>query len=180
MDDALLTDGVVEDEGDVFLLDGDALLRSPFFCARRTGALSANATGAAGQPGGRQDPPVVAGDRACRSGNVGPTAAHELARALPRPDRIRAASEEELAAVDGVGPTIAGAVREWFAVDWHVEILEKWRSAGVRMADEGADEGPRPLEGVTVVVTGTLASHSRDGATEAIQQRGGKGDRQRL
>ena len=106
--------------------------------------------------------------------HVGPTAARELARGLRSIDRIRDATQEELAAVDGVGPTIAQAVREWFDVDWHREIVRKWADAGVRMADEGADEGPRPLEGVTVVVTGTLADYSRDGATEAVQERGGK------
>jgi DNA ligase (NAD+) len=63
---------------------------------------------------------------------------------------------------------------EWFAVDWHREIVRKWAAAGVRTADEGADEGPRALEGVTVVITGTLSSYSRDGASEAVQALGGK------
>jgi DNA ligase (NAD+) len=89
-------------------------------------------------------------------------------------DAVMRAPEEELAAVDGVGPTIAAAVVAWFEVDWHRGIVEKWRRAGVTLADEGADEGPRPLEGVTVVVTGTLVDYSRDGATEAVQERGGK------
>ena len=106
--------------------------------------------------------------------HVGPTAARELARGLRSMERIGEASEEELAAVDGVGPTIAHVVREWFDVDWHREIVRKWAVAGVRMADEGATEGPRPLEGVTVVVTGTLETYSRDGATEAVQALGGK------
>jgi DNA ligase (NAD+) len=106
--------------------------------------------------------------------HVGPTAARELARGLRSMDRIREAEQAELAAVDGVGPTIAQVVREWFDVDWHCEIVRKWAAAGVRMADEGADEGPRPLEGVTVVITGTLESYSRDGATEAVQALGGK------
>ena len=106
--------------------------------------------------------------------HVGPTAARELARGLRSMDRIREASEDELAAVDGVGPTIAQVVTEWFDVDWHREIVRKWAAAGVRMADEGADEGPRPLEGLTVVITGTLESYSRDGATEAVQALGGK------
>jgi DNA ligase (NAD+) len=106
--------------------------------------------------------------------HVGPTAARELARAFRDLDRIAASSEEELAAVEGVGPTIAQAVVDWFAVDWHREIVAKWQAAGVRTADESVDEGPRPLEGVTVVVTGTLSSYSRDGATEAVQELGGK------
>ncbi|MET8328069.1 NAD-dependent DNA ligase LigA [Streptomyces sp. NPDC005181] len=108
--------------------------------------------------------------------HVGPVAAEELARQFRSMDRIEAATQEELAAADGVGPIIAASVTQWFAEDWHREILRKWREAGVRMADEsaGEDEGPRPLEGLTVVVTGTLADHTRDGAKEALQSRGAK------
>ncbi|MEW2491094.1 NAD-dependent DNA ligase LigA [Streptomyces sp. NPDC048411] len=108
--------------------------------------------------------------------HVGPVAAAELARQFRSMDRIEAATEQELADADGVGPIIAASVTQWFAEDWHREILRKWREAGVRMADEaaGGDEGPRPLEGLTVVVTGTLADHTRDGAKEALQSRGAK------
>jgi DNA ligase (NAD+) len=106
--------------------------------------------------------------------HVGPSAAQDLARELRSMDAIMNATEEELAAVDGVGPTIAASIKAWFTVDWHREIVDKWRDAGVRMADAGADEGPRPLEGVAVVITGSLAEFSRDSATEAVQQRGGK------
>jgi DNA ligase (NAD+) len=129
---------------------------------------------------------------------VGPTAAQALARqfgsmeaieaivATPPPAPEPAEESEEtgkrkakaepdaLSSVEGVGPTIAESLREWFAVDWHRDIVAKWREAGVRMADERVDEGPRPLEGMTLVVTGTLASHSRDQATEAVTSRGGK------
>ncbi|MFF7336643.1 NAD-dependent DNA ligase LigA [Streptomyces sp. NPDC008163] len=108
--------------------------------------------------------------------HVGPVAARELARQFRSIDRIEEATEQELADADGVGPIIAASVKQWFAEDWHREILRKWRAAGVRMEDEGAgeDEGPRPLEGLTVVVTGTLAGHTRDGAKEALQSRGAK------
>ncbi|MFH8473304.1 NAD-dependent DNA ligase LigA [Streptomyces sp. NPDC018000] len=108
--------------------------------------------------------------------HVGPVAAEELARQFRSIDRIDEATEQELADTDGVGPIIAASVKQWFAEDWHREILRKWREAGVRMEDEGAGEevGPRPLEGLTVVVTGTLAGHTRDGAKEALQSRGAK------
>ncbi len=106
--------------------------------------------------------------------HVGPTAARALAQAIPSMERIATASAEELAAVEGVGPTIAEAVVEWFAVDWHAEVVRQWAAAGVRMADE-ADEGtPRTLEGLTIVVTGSLEGYSRDQAKEAILARGGK------
>ncbi|MFN2537157.1 MAG: NAD-dependent DNA ligase LigA, partial [Mycobacteriales bacterium] len=171
--DALLSDGIVTDEGDVFSLTEERLLRSAFF-RNKDGSLSANGSQllanlekAKGQPLWR-----VLVSLSIR--HVGPTAARELARQFRDLERIATASEEELAAADGVGPTIARAVVEWFAVDWHREIVRKWAAAGVRTADEGADEGPRPLEGVTVVITGTLTSYSRDGAGEAVQERGGK------
>ncbi|MFC3575428.1 NAD-dependent DNA ligase LigA [Streptomyces yaanensis] len=108
--------------------------------------------------------------------HVGPVAAEALARAFRSIDRIEQATEEELKDTDGVGPIVAAAVKQWFAEDWHREILRKWKAAGVRMEDEGSgeDEGPRPLEGLTVVVTGTLAHHTRDGAKEALQSRGAK------
>ncbi|EKX60408.1 NAD-dependent DNA ligase LigA [Streptomyces ipomoeae] len=108
--------------------------------------------------------------------HVGPVAAEALAREFRSIDRIQQATEEELATTDGVGPIIAASLKEWFAVDWHQEILRKWKAAGVRMEEEGSgeDEGPRPLEGLTVVVTGTLEHHTRDGAKEALQSRGAK------
>ncbi|MFI5636645.1 NAD-dependent DNA ligase LigA [Streptomyces goshikiensis] len=108
--------------------------------------------------------------------HVGPVAAEALAREFRSIARIEQATEEELAATDGVGAIIAASLKEWFAVDWHQEILRKWREAGVRMEEEGSgeEEGPRPLEGLTVVVTGTLESHTRDGAKEALQSRGAK------
>ncbi|QKW09342.1 NAD-dependent DNA ligase LigA [Streptomyces sp. NA04227] len=108
--------------------------------------------------------------------HVGPVAAEALAREFRSIDRIEAATEQELANTEGVGPIIAASLKQWFAEEWHREILRKWRAAGVRMEEEssGEDEGPRPLEGLTVVVTGTLASHTRDGAKEELQLRGAK------
>ncbi|MEU7132536.1 NAD-dependent DNA ligase LigA [Streptomyces sp. NPDC046261] len=107
--------------------------------------------------------------------HVGPVAAVALAREFRSIDRIAEATEEELAAVEGVGGTIATSVKEWFAEDWHREIVEKWKAAGVRMEEEaGKDEGPRPLAGLTLVVTGTLTGYTRDGAKEALQNQGAK------
>ncbi|MFJ3308127.1 NAD-dependent DNA ligase LigA [Streptomyces sp. NPDC086549] len=108
--------------------------------------------------------------------HVGPVAAEALARAFRSIDRIEEATEEELKNTDGVGPIVAAAVKEWFAEEWHREIIRKWKAAGVRLEDEasGEDEGPRPLEGLTVVVTGTLENFTRDGAKEALQSRGAK------
>ncbi|MGW0579144.1 NAD-dependent DNA ligase LigA [Streptomyces sp. NPDC002920] len=108
--------------------------------------------------------------------HVGPVAAEALAREFRSIDRIQEASEEELAATEGVGSIIAASLKEWFAEEWHQEILRKWKAAGVRTEEEstGEDEGPRPLEGLTVVVTGTLEHFTRDGAKDALQSRGAK------
>jgi DNA ligase (NAD+) len=106
--------------------------------------------------------------------HVGPRASRALANHFGTMDAIRQASEEELAGVDGVGPTIAAALKEWFAEDWHVDIIDRWAAAGVRMKDERDESTPRTLEGLTVVVTGTLEGFSRDEAKEAILVRGGK------
>ncbi|MDX6739004.1 NAD-dependent DNA ligase LigA [Actinocorallia sp. A-T 12471] len=106
--------------------------------------------------------------------HVGPRAAQDLARELRSFDRIFSATEEELTAVDGVGPTIARSIIEWWQVDWHREIVDKWRAAGVVLEDATAEDLPRPLAGLTIVVTGSLEGFSRDSAKEAIQNLGGK------
>jgi DNA ligase (NAD+) len=106
--------------------------------------------------------------------HVGPTAAQALAPELRSIDAIAGASVEELAAVEGVGPTIAASIRDWFADARHREIPERIRSGGARLVEEGDAAGPGPLSGLTVVVTGTLAGYSRDAAAAAVQERGGK------
>ena len=87
---------------------------------------------------------------------------------------IREASLEQLADAEGVGPTIADAVVEWFEVDWHREIVDKWTAAGVSMEDERDESVPRTLEGLTIVATGSLIDFTRDSVKEAIISRGGK------
>ncbi|MFF2025110.1 NAD-dependent DNA ligase LigA [Streptomyces sp. NPDC058171] len=108
--------------------------------------------------------------------HVGPVAAEALAREFRSIDRLAEATEEQLIATDGVADTTAAAVRQWFEEPWHQEIVRKWKAAGARMEDAsaGEDEGPRPLAGLTVVVTGTLTHHTRDGAKEALQSLGAK------
>jgi DNA ligase (NAD+) len=170
---AMLDDGVIHDEGDLFAIDADALRRSDFF-VNKNGTLGSNATKLLANLAEAKTRPLWRVLVALSIRHVGPTAAQALARHFGSVDAIEAASTEELAGVDGVGPTIAVSLKEWFTVDWHREVVEKWRAAGVRMAEERADEGPRPLEGITVVVTGSLTSYSRDEAAEAIATRGGK------
>ncbi|MEU2349228.1 NAD-dependent DNA ligase LigA [Modestobacter sp. NPDC049651] len=170
---ALLQSNLLTDEGDVFFLDEEKLREAPFF-TRKDGELSANGRKLLANLQTRKDVPLWRVLVALSIRHVGPTAAQALAREFRSIDRLMEAGEEELAAAEGVGPTIATAVRDWFAVDWHRDVVEKWRAAGVRMADEGTDAGPGPLTGVTVVVTGSLRDFSRDQAIAAIQERGGK------
>ena len=106
--------------------------------------------------------------------HVGPTAARALATEFGSMDAIAQADRDRLAAVDGVGGVIADSIIEWFATDWHREVLARWAAAGVRMEDERDESIERTLEGVTVVVTGTLVNYSRDSAKEAIIVRGGR------
>ncbi|HSU08393.1 MAG TPA: NAD-dependent DNA ligase LigA, partial [Pseudonocardia sp.] len=97
--------------------------------------------------------------------------ARDAARARTR---AVAAALAPIASVDGVGPTIAAAVRDWFAVDWHGDVVARWRAAGVRMVDEVDTSVPRTLEGLSIVVTGSMEGFSRDEAKEAIMSRGGR------
>ena len=106
--------------------------------------------------------------------HVGPTAASALAMTFPSMDLLMEASVEQLAQVDGVGQVIAQSLREWFDVDWHVEIIRAWQAAGVRMEDEVREDIEQALEGLTVVVSGAMPGYTREGAKEAIVARGGK------
>jgi DNA ligase (NAD+) len=164
---------VLEDEGGLFDLTAEQLLGVPLF-TRKDGELSANGgklldnlEKAKGQPLWR----VLV---ALSIRHVGPTAARALAQAMPSMETIRTAGVDRLAAVEGVGPTIAEAVADWFDEPWHAEVVRRWAAAGVRMADEVDEQAPRTLEGLTIVVTGSLEGYSRDEAREAILQRGGK------
>src|SRR5215469_9990337 len=173
---ALLNDGLVTDEGDLFSLDAEALGRSPFFVNKAGGlkvvaqALLANLEEAKTRPLWR----ILV---ALSIRHVGPTAARALAEAFGSVDAIATAKPDALAIVDGVGPTIAASVVEWFTVGWHRSIVDKWRAAGVQLATPGFDPSAassRLLAGVTVVITGTLAGFTRDEAAEAVRAAGGK------
>ncbi|MEP6598112.1 MAG: NAD-dependent DNA ligase LigA [Actinomycetota bacterium] len=170
---ALLQAKVVQDEGDVFGLTAEALDGVPLF-TRKDGGLTANAQRLLDNLDVAKHRPLWRALVGLSIRHLGPTAAQALAREFGSLDRIAAASADELAAADGVGPTIAAAVREWFDVDWHRTIIDKWRAAGVSLADATVDDGPGPLDGVTVVITGSLVDFSRDTATEAVTSRGGK------
>ncbi len=181
---ALLDAGVLEDEGGLFALTEAQLLTVPLYTRAAKKAeleagagdrvLSANGIAllknlqtAKGQPLWR----VIV---ALSIRHVGPTAARALATEFADLTVIAEADAERLGTAEGVGPTIADAVVEWFAVDWHRSIVDQWAAAGVRMADERDESIDRTLEGLTIVVTGSLERFTRDSVKEAIISRGGK------
>ena len=170
---ALLEAKIIADEGDLFALTDDDLMRSEFFTTK-DGTLSANGARLLKNLEQAKERPLWRILVALSIRHVGPTAARALASAFGTVDAIIDAGEEQLAEVEGVGPTIAAALREWFDEDWHRAIVDKWRAAGVRMADERDTGIEATLKGLTVVVTGSLTRFSRDEAKEAIIARGGK------
>jgi DNA ligase (NAD+) len=182
---ALLDSGLVTDEGDLFSLTAESLSTVPFFVTK-AGALTANATRLLANLEDARHRPLWRILVALSIRHIGPTAARALAAAFGSVDAIAAAPEAELITVDDVGPTIARSLKEWFEVDWHRAIVEKWRAAGVDLAIPGfvppergepaalAATATGPLAGVTVVLTGTLEGRTREEAAEAIEALGGK------
>jgi DNA ligase (NAD+) len=106
--------------------------------------------------------------------HVGPVAARSLMNTFGSIEKIFDASEEQLAGVDGVGQVVAKTIKEWIAVDWHKEIVAAWKKAGVNFTQEISVGGSGVFSGMSIVVTGTLESLTRDQAEEAIISAGGK------
>lgn len=170
---ALLSAGVLTNEGDLFSLTADDLVRTDLFTTK-AGALSANGKRLLANLDKAKDVALWRVLVGLSIRHVGPTAARALATEFGSLEAIEAADIERLAAVEGLGMTLAQSIHDWFTVDWHRDIVEKWRAAGVSMEDERDESIVRTLEGKTIVVTGSLVDFSRDGAKEAILQRGGK------
>jgi DNA ligase (NAD+) len=106
--------------------------------------------------------------------HVGPVAARSLMNSFGSIEKIFAASEQELAQVDGVGSVVAKTIKEWIEVDWHKEIVTAWKKAGVNFSQELKASASGAFEGLSIVVTGTLEGMTRDQAEEEIISRGGK------
>ncbi len=112
--------------------------------------------------------------------HVGPVAARSLSNHFGSLDAIFSATTDELSQVEGVGATLAASIKDWISVDWHAEIIESWRKAGVLLHIEGhAGPGASVLEGgkfsgLTIVATGSLKQFTREGIEEAIISNGGK------
>jgi DNA ligase (NAD+) len=170
---ALLESKIIVDESDLFALNEEKLAKSEFFTKKdRTAGANVVKLLAALEQAKKQ--PLWRTLVALSIRHVGPTAAQALATNFSSIARISTSSAEELAAVDGVGSTIAQSIVEWFAVDWHREIIRKWGAAGVTVVQQEVAALPQTLAGLTFVVTGGLESFTRDGISETITGHGGK------
>lgn len=181
--DALLACGLVHDEADLFALSETSLKECAFFTRSPLPGEKGAQLGAAGeqllaQLALAKNRPLWRYLVALSIRHVGPTAAQEIASTFPSIERIMSASVEELAAIDGVGPVIAGSVFDWFKEPWHREIVSKWRASGVALehvtgqTTEASNDSL--LRGVTLVITGSLEGYTRDSAIEAARALGAK------
>ena len=170
---ALLEDKLIVDESDIFDLDSKKLSKSEFF-KKKDGTLGANAEKLLEALNEAKQRPLWRILVALSIRHVGPTAAQGLANHFGSIAKIASASAEELASVDGVGSVIAESVKEFFAQEWRAQIVAKWAKAGVRMEGVSSSDKAQTLKGMTLVVTGSLESFTRDSVNEAIIERGGK------
>jgi len=176
---ALLSCDLLADEGGLFSLTSEALMTCPFFVrepnAQEQGPqLSEHGRGLLDQLERAKTQPLWRVLVALSIRHVGPRAAVDVARAFGSIDSIAQATREELLAVDGIGEVIADSFIDWFDEPWHMQVVEAWRSAGVRMADDQRPALEQTLDGATVVVTGSVPGFTRDQVKEAISERGGK------
>ncbi|MCF8528633.1 MAG: NAD-dependent DNA ligase LigA [Aquiluna sp.] len=111
--------------------------------------------------------------------HVGPVAARALADHFGSTTAIFEASAEELAEVEGVGPTLASSISEWISEPWHKEILKSWEEAGVQLHTPG-HLGPGSVtkdglfKGLSIVVTGSMESMTREEIEALVIEQGGK------
>ena len=179
---ALLDCGVVQNMGDLFLIDATSLLTCPFFTREPAKGedgpqLTENAKTMLANLEQAKSKPLWRKLVALSIRHVGPTAAQALAREFASIEAIAGADLQRLAEVEGVGQVIAEAVVEWFAQDWHREIIDKWERGGVALSDEATADGPslsQTLSGATIVITGSVPDFTRDEATAAALARGAK------
>ncbi|MEN9411641.1 MAG: hypothetical protein RIQ92_78 [Actinomycetota bacterium] len=170
---ALLSDNIIEDEGDLFDLTESKLVKSPFF-TKKDGTPGKNVAKLLAALDEAKTRPLWRTIVALSIRHVGPTAAQALAARLGSMDAIAKASVADLADIDGVGGVIAESIVEWFAVDWHQAIVKKWAAAGVAMENIAGEAKPQTLAGLTFVVTGGLENFTRDSIAETITAHGGK------
>ena len=171
---ALLEDKLIIDESDLFALTEEDLAKSQFFL-KKDGSLGLNVEKFLKGLEAAKAKPLWRILVSLSIRHVGPTAAQALAKNFGSISAISSASESELSETGGVGEVIAKSIIEWFAIDWHQEIISKWEKAGVQLVEVARESTePQTLSGLTLVVTGSLEDFTRDGASEVIALHGGK------
>ncbi|MDR2895900.1 MAG: NAD-dependent DNA ligase LigA [Propionibacteriaceae bacterium] len=178
--DALISDQLISDEGDIFNLDAARLTQSSFFCNQarpgQTPSLSKPAEALLSQLEIAKTRPFERFLVALSIRHLGKGLAAAVAARFSSIEALSQASVDQLSQVEGMGPILAASVVDWFKVDWHQTIIDKWLTAGAMVVDQTntvPQEAPT-LQGLTVVVSGTVPGYSRDGADQAITARGGR------
>jgi DNA ligase (NAD+) len=170
---ALLDAGLLADEGDLFGLTEEKLSKTDFFTTK-SGALSANGAKLLANLEAAKTRPLDKFLVALSIRHIGKGVAPDVAAAFGDIDALGNATPEQLAEVEGIGPTLVTAITDWFAEPWHREIVAKWKAAGCVMRNEPKVTREQTLTGLSIVVTGSLKGYTRDSAEEAITSRGGK------
>ena len=170
---AMLADKVIEDEGDLFSLTEEQLIKSSFF-TKKDGTPGKNVEKLLAALEVAKTRPLWRTIVSLSIRHVGPTAAQALATHFGSMEAISKASAAELSSIEGLGETIAESIVEWFAVDWHQTIVKKWAAAGVAMENAPVELKAQTLAGLTFVVTGGLVNYTRDSIAEEITSHGGK------
>ena len=171
----LIHSGVLEDESALFSLDEEDLKRTQAY-TKSNGELNKSGTTLLETLEAAKEVDLWRVIVGLSIRHAGPKAAKALAKHYSSIPAIAKAAPEEMADIDGVGSIIAESVAEWFTVDWHRNIVDRWAKAGVRMEEEVSDDDQleATLDGMSIVVTGTLEDFDRTQAKEAIEARGGR------
>jgi DNA ligase (NAD+) len=164
----LLEKGLIEDPADIYALDADKLEQLPGFKDKAI-------TNLLEQVEASKDRPIWRLLVGLNIRHVGAHVAQVLASAFGSIDALAAASEDEIDAVPGIGPEIAATVREWFDEEENLQLIEKLRTAGVRLADDApVESAPQTLAGLSIVLTGGLETVSREEATALAEAAGAR------
>lgn len=158
---------LMHDVGDIYNLDFDRIAELEGYGETSITNLRAAIDGSKERPLAN----VLVGLNIAHLGGAG---SEMLAGHFGAIDQIMGAAEEEIAAIDGIGPVIAASVVQFFADEHNREVVEKLRAAGLTMVGPVTEAVPQTLEGMAIVVTGTLESMGRDDAKKLIKARGGK------
>jgi DNA ligase (NAD+) len=165
---SLLKEGLIQDPADIYALTAEDLGRVDGFADRSIENLLRAIDASKDRPLWR----LLVG---LNIRHVGSHVAEVLSSAFLSIDALADATEDEIDAVPEIGPTVAATVRAWFDEDENLGLIDKLREAGVRLEDPPpADTGPKPLEGLTIVLTGGLDTLSRDEAARLAQQAGAR------